>query len=161
MFFGKTVFSQCTQRSRPNGARLDDAQQKTGIRWPPPPAYFWPSPEASGMALGARASKMADRRSNLIINRVTAERCIFSCFSAVRLWPPGKRASLGFPEFKILQKLSENAKNSRFSASKWTMEAADTMREYRLSHPWPPEGRLWAQKGPKMAKNLSLKTGIS
>ena len=33
------------------------------------------------------------------------------------------------------------------------MLAADTMREYGLSNPWPPEGRLWAQKGPKMAKN--------
>ena len=62
---------------------------------------------------------------------------------------------------KNLKKIHrKNAKNSRFSASKWTMEAAESMREHRLSDPWPPEGRLWAQKGPKITNKLILKTGF-
>ena len=58
-----------------------------------------------------------------------------------------------------LENCWKNAKNSRFLASKWTMEAAESITGHRLSHPWPPEGRLWAQNGPKMAKNLREKLG--
>ena len=54
-----------------------------GIPWRPPPPAWPPPPEASGEAPGARTSKMADLRPNLIINCVTTERGDFSGFSVV------------------------------------------------------------------------------
>ena len=56
----------------------------------------------------------------------------------------------------VSEKFKENALKIGFSATKWAFVVPKRHNKIRESQPSPPEGRLMAQMGPKLAQGSQL-----